>query len=51
MGRNNYLPSSTFPLSFLSCAAYTDKKERKNVLIYKGIQTVSGAKSYVRKAF
>jgi hypothetical protein len=29
----------------------TDKKERKNFLIYKEIQSGSGAKSYMRKGF
>jgi hypothetical protein len=33
MGRNNYLSSSTLPLSFLSFAAYTDKKEKEISLI------------------
>jgi hypothetical protein len=30
---------------------YTDKKERKNFLIYEEIQSGSGAKSYMRKGF
>jgi hypothetical protein len=30
---------------------YTDKKEKKIVLIYKDIQMRSGAKSYIRKGF
>jgi hypothetical protein len=30
---------------------YTDKKERKNFLIYKEILSGSGAKSYMRKGF
>ncbi len=30
---------------------YTDKKEKKIFLIYKGIQMGSGAKSYMRKGF
>ncbi len=30
---------------------YTDKKENKSFLVFKEIQMVSGAKSYMRKGF
>jgi hypothetical protein len=38
--------------SFLPlCRGYTDKKEKKIVLIYKEVQSGAAAKSYTRKGF
>ncbi len=52
MGKTSFILHVRYLESFVNTASgYTDKKKKKNFLIYREIKMGSGAKSYMRKGF